>query len=468
MLICIVTFVNIAVTALAADDDFVAAEQNEVLDFLYDYMIVSANSNAISFEVFCNMVNDDWGWTWDADTCTYTDVQTGYVYGIMLDSVGVRGLARSADGGGGGRHRVESADDIEISGETFADIVARLNEHYAPNSLNFISYKKDKRWGNNQSVNSYFYWTSLYFEGIFCNKWTEIYLLPATFVDDNYYSIYNIHLSQAVTEVDGANVIYLDWEVLSALTGEVICSGQIDAYDFATVRYFDLSCKGGVLWTDFRPFDTYSAYLQKSQNMSLFGVPYDECSYMYTSRDLANSDFSTSKRRYDLTPQSAANDNYDSGFIVSDEPILLGYDCTGIEVDKIDKDAIINLGGDTIYDYTITNTSGDSTTINEYVTNNYTYITNNEVPDGGNTGGDVNVKGEIAVGGEVDINVNINDSLSSMPVEVDVDNYIDVLPEQARPVTNLMKIFFDWLPVELMSLILAGVAVAVILRIWGR
>ena len=55
-----------------------------------------------------------------------------------------------------------------------------------------------------------------------------------------------------------------------------------------------------------------------------------------------------------------------------------------------------------------------------------------------------------------------------MPVDVDLDNYFENVPEQAKPVTDFISIFFDFLPPELFSLICLGVVVAIILRIWGR
>lgn len=505
VLILVVTCANISISAFASDDEditFVEATKEEVLDFLYEYMIISAKSNVISFEVFCNMVNDEWGWTWNYDECTFTDVQTGVVYGITLDEVGMRGLARSGPSGGGGRRRVTSGEDIEISGETFADIVARLNAQYMPYESEVITMLTDKRWGaSNAYADSHTHHNkiSLYSEGYFAgnSNWTEIYMQPFYYDGSDYWvSSSQIHLFQEVSQDDsGNNVITMYHEeysmfdsfdtegnVLEPLGKRLVEVRNQDnvAENFVKYRYFDIQMNFNE-YANTIILDMYSSnanYVSRYVNASTptaqiryYGNTVNDLGIVRKVSDLevANLDNYVKLEtviNY-LNPSNADyNSNADIGFFVSNAIIKNG---TIIIPENLDKEAVVTMGGNNIYEYTITNKDGDTNTVNEYITNNYTYITNNGSDDSGNSSGDVNVKGEIAVGGQVDVNVNINEnSNTSMPVEVDVDNYIEVLPEQAKPVTNILALFFDFLPVELMSLVLAGVAVAIILRIWGR
>lgn len=502
LIILVLSFVNLSIVSFASDDDivFVEASKEEVLELLYDRMILAGKAYYMVFDEFCNMVNDDWGWTWNTDDYTFTDEQTGTVYGVYLDSAGQRGLARSGGSGGGGRKRITSGADIDISGETFADIIARLNEQYGvKNAKKFISLCTDKRYtdlDDNTQFN-----LSFYADGTFCGQsnWTDVYIKPFYFNgEDEYYSSFlTAHYTQEVVSTDQGNSINMYVEYLSDIDDTysfkvpLVDYGSDDTLiDFAMYRYMDISCqveKYSYKGIHHNLYTNYSDYLSKVAAESSYGwmmacADVDKSSdllnfeYVYPLSDLANNDFSNENyfrsRASDCDPDYR---NYvegmDAGFYVSDQPITLGLNWTGIDPEKIDPELTVNMGGDTLYDYSVTNVNGDTTTINEYVTNNYTiYVDGGNSSGGGesgNTSGDISVSGDINVGGEVDININVNEN-SSMPVEVDVDNYIEVLPEQAKPVTNILALFFDFLPAELLALILAGVAVAIILRIWGR
>lgn len=72
--------------------------------------------------------------------------------------------------------------------------------------------------------------------------------------------------------------------------------------------------------------------------------------------------------------RSEQDKDVDWGFIVSDTPILMNGIGADIDTTKIPDNYYITVGGDTIYDYNITNpATGDSTTINNYITNNYIF-----------------------------------------------------------------------------------------------
>lgn len=186
--------------------------------------------------------------------------------------------------------------------------------------------------------------------------------------------------------------------------------------------------------------------------------------------------------------------NADVGYIASLSPIKMVYD---VDTTKIPDDAVITVGGDNIYNYYITNPdTGESSTMNEYITNNYTYITNNSGEgsgSGGSVGGNVNVSGDITVGGEVgvdinvsvpDININVNNNGGSVGSggagvtpnpddflgdnEVDLTSYYDKAVEDASGVRQFLGTFFDFLPAELLGLLCSLVVVAICCRVLGR
>lgn len=167
----------------------------------------------------------------------------------------------------------------------------------------------------------------------------------------------------------------------------------------------------------------------------------------------------------------------DFGFLCSKSKISTVYD---IDTSKIGKGQVVTINGDTIYNYTITNPeTGDSSKFGDYITNNYTYITNNGGSSGGSVGGDVTVGGTIDVGGSVavDVNVNVNGAGGSGNVNpgdftsaenVDLTKYYDNAVEQSTGFQKFLKAFFDFLPPELLALLLFAVSMAIVCRVFGR
>lgn len=448
------------------------------------------------------------GWYYDADIYALVDPTSDCMYGLTVDGVLVR--ERSGGSSGRGRQRVDSADDVVIGTETFAEIIDRLNQQYGNTAKKYISLNTDIRWktANADGTNRYFQ-ISWYQAGTFCNQstWSQVYMLPFYYDADNdmmWYGLNQLHYTQTIETVDGVNSIYMDCEVTNFVDPDYsfttrVLDGYGDPCDFAVHRYSDIivdssqdSKMNGLMgWI----YNTYSEYIACYRD----GTPacvtmYDtdtntitKFCHLFSASDLASDIYTKNswtgdKTKYCYPASSSYKEGHDIGYLVSNEPIKLGFDWTGIDPTKIDDDGTVSMGGTTINEYTITNSSGDSTTINEYVTNNYTYITNNNGDDSGSSdsgsttgnvivGGNVAVDGAIDVGGQVDININVNNSDSGtneMPVEVDLNNYLEKTPEQAKPITEFLSIFFDFLPAELLGLICLGVAVAIILRIWGR
>lgn len=112
----------------------------------------------------------------------------------------------------------------------------------------------------------------------------------------------------------------------------------------------------------------------------------------------------------------------DVGYYYSNTPIVVSYT---IDTTKIPDNYYITVGGDTIYDYNITNpATGDTTTINNYITNNYTFITNPDNPDNpGSSGGTVNnyYDGATIINGDnITNNYNFSDGDTNFFTEIGV------------------------------------------------
>lgn len=196
---------------------------------------------------------------------------------------------------------------------------------------------------------------------------------------------------------------------------------------------------------------------------------------------------------YETHNKNCSLENDDIGFITSSSPLSTTYN---FDINKISDGQLVTVtGGDTIYNYTILNPeTGDSSKFGDYITNNYTYITNvngGEGSGGSGVGGSVTVGGEIEVGGSVgldinvnvpDININVNGNGSgaggsgsiSNPDDftsaenVDLTKYYDSAVEQSTGFQKFLKDFFGFLPAELLGLILFAVAMAIVCRVFGR
>ena len=267
--------------------------------------------------------------------------------------------------------------------------------------------------------------------------------------------------------------------------------GTVDSSEYK-YYYLDLSFKSS--YFRLYGFKTYSDYLNNRAGSvfqkSYFTSYYDELflsnfssSVKYTQKlsgDTSHS-FAGSYSYHDETCSCPFGGKDDIGLYVSAHPIEFTY--ADIDISKIPTGQIVTINGDTIYNYTITNPeTGDSSKFGDYVTNNYTYITNNyggSSSGSGGVGGNVTVGGQIDVGGSVgvdvtvsvpDININVNGNgsgaggNSSLP---DTD-LVENLPEAPSGFIDYTASLFSFLPAEILSLLIAGLAAAIFCRIWGR
>ena len=174
----------------------------------------------------------------------------------------------------------------------------------------------------------------------------------------------------------------------------------------------------------------------------------------------------------------------DFGYYSASHDLSLTYD--DIDFSRIPKDYFIEVnGGDTIYNYNITNPStGQTSTLNEYITNNYTYVEQGGDSGGGSEGsgsggsvsGDVNVHGDVGVNGEIDVNVDVNVNQGGTSIkpgdvitgDVDLGTYYEQAVEQTNGLNKFLGEFFSFLPNDILMLLGLTVAVAFICRLLGR
>lgn len=276
--------------------------------------------------------------------------------------------------------------------------------------------------------------------------------------------------------------------------------------DCSEYKYYFLYLYNSSSYIYLKGYKTFSDFLN-NRNFQTWSKAYFTGAYA----TLFSSDFNSSKD-YDYLISGSSSHNYfgnydyhsalpcqfdnncDIGLYVSSTPIYFTY--RDIDTTKIPSNQIITINGDTIYNYTITNPeTGDSSKFGDYITNNYTYITNNYGDESGGSGsgasGNVTVGGSIDVGGSVgvdinvsvpDININVNgnggaggsgssianpDDFTSAD-NVDLNKYYDTAVEQSTGFQKFLKDFFGFLPPELLGLILFAVAMAIVCRVFGR
>ncbi len=403
-------------------------------------------------------------------------------------------------------YSVEINDDsLSMSFKDFVAMTADYADRYGPKSTaEYISWRTDKR----LSTGTGYSYIPLSFraDACFCgnDSWvTDVYLVPFCVTDGiYYYGTYQYHYyvyfdkdadGNYILDDNGRRIGYLKCDYYNMTVEDSPVNTVVITSDYYSYPYIDIPAVitlNGDMALGVRYYKTVTDYISKSPTTT-YVIPLQQIVNIgfrqYISDDYTDMVKAGSGCNYLGTNVDNHDVNCDKmcdiGYYCSNKPIKMELD---IDWSKFAEDDVVTLSGDTIYDCVITNNNGDTSTINEYITNNYTYITNNYGGDGSGSGGsssgsagggtvdgNVTVGGNIDVGGSVDVNVNVDvnngsGSGDSMPVDVDLDNYLAQTPEQAQPITQFISIFFDFLPPELLGLICLGVTVAIILRIWGR
>lgn len=393
-----------------------------------------------------------------------------------------------------------------VSSEELVEGIEKDNTTLTPKSSGLFlnSYRTDTYYFEGTTKYDYFSVPifCLYQDPSSRSSLQDLYVIPFYLDDEGtyYYLKYQLHL------------YYTDFD---SEVGSLAL--RCDVYLHSSLGYvLDDSLSGDVLYcsADTKPYQVRALvkskgstfrYVSESEynslaNTHIASVPFDELGNFYTA------DESQSLFIYDLSYESYAcfrqfykNNKYknnDLGFICSTDMISTTY--SDIDTTKIPANQIVTINGDTIYNYTITNPeTGDSSKFGDYITNNYTYITNNYggSESGGSSGsgvsGNVTVGGSIDVGGSVgvdinvnvpDININVNgnggaggsgssianpDDFTSAD-NVDLNKYYDEAVEQSTGFQKFLKDFFGFLPAELLGVILFAVAMAIVCRVFGR
>lgn len=392
-----------------------------------------------------------------------------------------------------------------VTSDELVEGLERDNKMFFPKSYEAkISYRTDDNYQryvsslSNQN-NAYCYRPFILDNSLFVgtNDAQKMYFTMFADVDgEKYYSEYQFCVWFDVQEVlddDGNFQSYkkiINLKVWSALdeTEESAKTIYTSKFDFSPYKYMILvnEPSNGFCFYAYKKYSDYLADYPRG-SLGTMILDYDKLySPDFTSFDDYTNFWSNSttnhrfKGIYDNHDSDCCyGGNCDLGLLVDSKPIEFTW--RDIDTSKIGKGQVVTINGDTIYNYTITNPeTGDSSKFGDYITNNYTYITNNNGgSSGGTVGGDVTVGGKIDVGGSVavDVNVNVNGAGGSGNVNpsdftsadnVDLTKYYDNAVEQSTGFQKFLKDFFGFLPAELLGLILFAVAMAIVCRVFGR
>lgn len=397
-----------------------------------------------------------------------------------------------------------SADGkVQIPAKDFKEHITETNTLYFPkNTAGKMSYRVDERFQNRleSAANK-----TLKYEEIPCfvgDRWgfssigggNEMYfILFQTLGSNTYYGKFQFHFtvstediwSEDRDEVDHTDY-FLNYEYWDMIDGSQDKATQ-GTLSLGTDQYFSLYFANGKINAE--TFSSYEKYISFSRT-TFRPLDISGFNIMFSS-DLSSSvnlDINHTSSTYALHDDKCSyNGVCDIGYLSSLTPISTIYT---IDTSKIPDNYYITINGDTVYDYSITNPeTGQTSTINEYVTNNYTYITNNGSEGGsGGVGGNVTVGGQIDVSGSVgvdinvsipDINININGngggSGGSSPgqsydiPDTDIFNsYYDQALDESSGFRSFLSSFFSFLPPEILILLGIGLTFVILARILGR
>lgn len=405
-----------------------------------------------------------------------------------------------------------SSNHPVLDSSDFSDKIEEQNSEYTPKGeLGKISYRTDdtfQKWCQYANRKD-FYQAYIIDNNRFVNVGgaEDLYFQLFILYDDiHYVSEFQFHLFFDVECIydDSGTVTsvakYPRIQCWSNIDGDI--SEPVDVFsstvDCSEYKYFFLGQQSSPGSLVLKGYKTYSDFIKNTNSKSWYSSSWpDHWYYLYNSDLTQTFEWIYTSSHYCAgTYDYHVDTDCDRGLYVSPTPIDFTY--RDIDTTKIPANQIITINGDTIYNYTITNPeTGDSSKFGDYITNNYTYITNNYggSESGGSSGsgvaGNVTVGGSIDVGGSVgvdinvnvpDININVNgnggaggsgssianpDDFTSAD-EVDLTKYYDEAVEQSTGFQKFLKDFFGFLPAELLGVILFAVAIAIVCRVFGR
>lgn len=412
-------------------------------------------------------------------------------------------LASSSSNG----YDLTSDNKVQVPSKDFKDQLGSTNNQFFPkNAAGKMSYRTDSRWKNKYPDATNYRYMSVYDKS---TKFTAVGGDEMYFVffyktaEDTYYSGTQYHFTMTVSEewyedrdeISGYNYTITAeyWDMVDGLSTN---RSDLDFYQYTgnfvdslklkieNVGYncFDMCCYG---YFSFRGLKKYSDYI----NYTTGSIVTDYYSYRFLqpSPIMYRSDMTTTINLTELlfTKFDGSDGVSDIGYIASTTPIETIY---RIDTSKIPDNYYVTINGDTVYDYSITNPeTGQSDTINNYITNNYTYVTGGDsggsgsggsggsgTGGSGSVGGNIMVDGKVDVGGSVgvdinvnvpDINVNVNtsnvgggdnlgDYVDTSGAATDIGGVIGKIPELSKGFTDYLKGFFAWLPPQIYGLVI--------------
>lgn len=397
-------------------------------------------------------------------------------------------------------HNADDNNKFQITGKAFKDVVADYNSRYSPmdNPEQFIwSYNSDNSVTKTKQYRSqrfyFFPQVPVYAgsSGTWGNqKWTDFYLIGFAIDDISgvYYGKYYVHVY--TKNENGSVSLITDYYSLS--DGSLYQTKK-GTWDIGNYPYLSMHYATGSSMFSFRGYKSASAYYGDVTSSWKTIVTSNVAMPLFASDNSGTLEFTKYVALPSFTPDTNKSDDY--GFICSSKQFELFANQTGIDFQKIPDNYIITINGDTIYNYLITDPStGNSTTINKFIINNYIIpgkididepIDPPYIREDPNVilSGNVKVDGEINIKADpiqiktdpIDINVNVNQGggsggsgSSGTSEHVDISGYLDTLPEQSQTLTDYLKIFFDFLPPQLLAVLLGGIGAAVLCRVLGR
>lgn len=316
---------------------------------------------------------------------------------------------------------VKNKADLSVDGSTFRNRIEDLNKMYSVKNKEqdilsfrkdvsgngFHSYYKDP-WGCAESTLS----LGIIEDGS-PNEYS-FYLTPFYIAGSNKYSSFStlrIYTKNQITGTGGSllQTLYYDWLYFDGKEYTVIQEEKkiIDSDSSSGVRYVTFSfCFDAPYpqnscfpWCVYR-FDSYTNYrnvpVTKLERTGVVGsgaiyFPWRD----YRIQQLYGSSLSDIIYGQDVSMSHYINNGIhlsdhscdysycDLGFVRTAEPPTFTY---ALDTEKVPDNYYITVGGDNIYEYNITNpATGDTTTINNYITNNY--IITNPSSSGDTSGG---------------------------------------------------------------------------------
>lgn len=404
---------------------------------------------------------------------------------------GIEGLANRLFDSSVNDYEIDSDNNVKVPVPALKDYIQTTDKQYFPkNATGKMSYRTDELYHNRYDTGGMAYFHPDLYSGLFgfsAVGGNEIYLVFfLTVGNETYYGKYQFHMTVTANDVwyeDRDEVEYTNY-ILSCEYWDMIDGSQSTAMqlsDFSSKSpYFKFYFNGDRLQVyDYFSYDRYVDFYSNQSKVYTNDRFWQQVYKSNLSSSLyigSTGHFSGSLSNHDNS--CSYGSLHDVGYCASVSPLNTLY---VIDTTKIPDNYYVTISndsstGDTIYNYTLVNPeTGQKDTIQNFITNNYTFTTTNEGDtnisggngSGGSLSGDITVGGKVEVGGKVDINVNVNGGNSGNVSFPDTD-LVENLPEVPQGFIDYLKKLFDFLPAPVLAILIGVIAAAGICRIWGR